>query len=510
MATHKHFLAKLAILLVVSIITVFLRLHSLGEPLERDLTTYAYVAHHILAGEKLYSYLWDHKPPAIYWVYMLAELIWGYDSSAMVYLGIFTTIISLFFLFFFLKRIAGINVALVGSTFWALASNSVLLQANQNNVEVFLNTFTLASLWSFSKYCEGKKRYLFLSGLFLSIASLFKIIAIFPLAAIWLYLILPFPNNDIRKWLKESVNKFTIIFLPFVVTWLGIFLYFAFLRRLGDFWAIVVTFNRLYSGNLWLNVWNYFVNPQLFFHPSLKDIWILVILSSVWFFVSRGKYGPLQRSFFMLLLFGLWVEVASPGKYFPHYYQLLIPPCAILSSLFFSDFAEFLKARNKIIRIGSITFLFLFSLGYLSYYQISYLKMTPIEISQLKYGPVFVKAYDVAKYIQTMVEPCDNIYEWGSETGIYYYTKTRSASGMFYISPLSWTPSRERNRYASKVFEEVTSSPPAIFIWNDDYGKLEESMFSRFIKTKYTFVKDYKGYAIYEYKLRKVRGDGDC
>ena len=46
-----------------------------NEPLERDLTTYAVIAHEMLEGKALYSELWDHKPPAIHVTYAAAELI---------------------------------------------------------------------------------------------------------------------------------------------------------------------------------------------------------------------------------------------------------------------------------------------------------------------------------------------------------------------------------------------------------------------------------------------------
>jgi len=43
----------------------FARLHTYGEPLERDLTTYAVIGHDMLGGKTLYTDLWDDNPPAI-------------------------------------------------------------------------------------------------------------------------------------------------------------------------------------------------------------------------------------------------------------------------------------------------------------------------------------------------------------------------------------------------------------------------------------------------------------
>src|SRR6266404_10002176 len=66
----------------------FARLHTYGEPLERDLTTYAVIAHEMLNGKTLYTDLWDHKPPAIYVTYAAAELIAGYGRDSIFLLNI--------------------------------------------------------------------------------------------------------------------------------------------------------------------------------------------------------------------------------------------------------------------------------------------------------------------------------------------------------------------------------------------------------------------------------------
>ncbi|MEE9614198.1 MAG: hypothetical protein V3W31_04490, partial [Thermodesulfobacteriota bacterium] len=177
-----------AIFLAIAVITVLLRLHSVDEPFERDLTTYSYTAHRLLAGDNLYTDVWDHKPPGIYGTYMLAETLWGYEPETVVYLGITFTLVSLLFLFLFLKEIAGPLTALAGCSFWALASNSIMLHGNLPNTELFINSFTMVALWSFARSRGENNGYLFLSGLSLVVASTFKTLVLFPFAAFCLYL----------------------------------------------------------------------------------------------------------------------------------------------------------------------------------------------------------------------------------------------------------------------------------------------------------------------------------
>jgi hypothetical protein len=342
------------------------------------------------------------------------------------------------------------------------------------------------------------------------VASVLKTIVIFPFAALCIYLILPIPKTDVRGWLRKNLSKLAVFLLPGFLVWSGVFTYFGLLGRFGDFREAVFDYNRYYSGNILLNVWKFFAKPNLLFNQSLKEIWILVVLSIAWVPFSRREYGPLRRSFFIFLLFGIWAEVASPGKYFPHYYQLLIPILCIMSSLFFSDFAENLKSKKTTaITTGTFIVIFLSSLGFLSYYQAAYLKMTPEEISTTKYGPVFVRSYELARYVKSKTSPCDTIYEWGAEIGIYYYSQRKSASGIYYIYPLLCGSSEERFNKRKRLYESVTTSPPAIFIWNGRYGKLEVNMFSGFINEQYNNIGKYKEYTIYEYKHRKKDRDKD-
>jgi len=104
-------------LILLSGWVVMVKWHGLEEPLERDLTTYAYIAHSLIDGNELYTELWDHKPPGVFLLYMLAEMVGGYDQHSIVALGIVFTILAGIFLYLFLVRIADASTALLGTAF---------------------------------------------------------------------------------------------------------------------------------------------------------------------------------------------------------------------------------------------------------------------------------------------------------------------------------------------------------------------------------------------------------
>ncbi|MEE9614462.1 MAG: glycosyltransferase family 39 protein [Thermodesulfobacteriota bacterium] len=500
----------------IAVITVFLRLHSLGEPLEHDLAIYGYFAHYMLGGELLYTELWDHKPPGIFLAYMAAELLWGYDASAITYTGIVFTVISLAFLFLFLKEIAGVNTALLGSAIWALASNALSLEANQPNAELFLNAFTLMALWSLAKHREGEWRFLFLCGAFFAVASTFKTVAIFPFAAVCLYLVLQVSKTGPpppRARLKEGAGKLAVILLPCVLVWAGVFSYFALAGRFGDFWGAVFEYNRGYAGNIALNVWNYFTDPRLLFHLAQKDIWPLPLLSLVWVFVGRKEYGPLRRSFFILFLAGCMVAVASPGKYFYHYYQLLLPPFVVMSALFFRDMVEHIQAKkNARLAMALSSIIVLYTSGHLFYSQGTYLRMTPTEISAKKYGPKPALAYEVGSFIKGVSSPCDTVFEWGTGAGIYYYSQRKSAVNTTSLYALfeGRVPKKGDPRL-KRLYADVTAAPPAVFVWDGSSGELRGSVFEEFISERYDRIGEYPPFFVYERRHGESSGgDGGC
>src|ERR1700737_4638261 len=102
---------------------VFTRLHTYREPLERDITTYAVIAHEMLSGKALYRDLWDHKPPTIHVTYAAAELVAGYGRDSIFLLNVVAAIATL--LACYLAGSAsgrGPVSGLVAAALWALAS----------------------------------------------------------------------------------------------------------------------------------------------------------------------------------------------------------------------------------------------------------------------------------------------------------------------------------------------------------------------------------------------------
>ena len=499
---------KIVLLLPILLVNVYLSLCAMGEVLPIDLTTYGYMAHEMIAGERLYSHLWDHKPPGVYLLFLVSELVWGYGPVGVVYLGVIFNALSLVFLFLFLRRIAGIKAGLMGAAFWSLSSNSVYLEANLPNVELFINTFTILSLWAFAIYYDNAERRwpLLLSGLALGAASVFKMVAVFPFFALMLYTALYRPPGDLSGSRGGSAaRRLLSLLIPCAVVWSAIFIYFAAFSDFAAFFDTVFLYNTRYSGGIFANLLKFFLTPSLLFHLALKEVLVLVTFSFAWVCFSRKCYGPLSRPLLVFFLVAIIVEIASPGKYYFHYYQLLLPMICILPALFISDLAGFVERRggSSSVKTVVVAVIVASTIAVLSYYQWGYIARGPEGNSIKKYETEYLEVREVAEYIKSITEPCERVYSWGEETGIYYYSQRSAPSGIFFIYALFFESPEEREAKLSRLYRDLSEREPSIFVLEGRWAAKMNRPIRGLLKERYRYLRSYGDYTLYVLKDRE-------
>src|SRR5438105_14544310 len=143
---------SVVVLLALCALIFCSRLHTYHEPLQRDLTTYAVIAHEMLAGKSLYQDLWDHKPPAIHVTYAAAELIAGYGRNSIFLMNVAAAMATLMACYFAgSARGRGPLAGIVAATLWTLASGDLAIEGNQPNTEVFLNVLLTTAFAIFAR-----------------------------------------------------------------------------------------------------------------------------------------------------------------------------------------------------------------------------------------------------------------------------------------------------------------------------------------------------------------------
>lgn len=423
-----------AALLGLCALIFFLRLHTYDEPLERDLTTYAVIAHEMLNGKTLYTDLWDHKPPAIYVTYAAAELIAGYGRDSIFLMNVSAGFATLLACYFAGSAAGGGRLGgLMAATLWALASGDLAIEGNQPNTEVFLNAVLT---WGFAILMRAEKpnlsfRAAVLTGLFFAIASLYKHVAVVE-AALLALAYFAWPTAGSRKQALVSV---AIIAGIGAVAWGLVFSYFAAQGRGNAFTEAVFTYNGYYSGSIWQNVGHILSWPRV----SADVVAALLPLAILSFgaTILGLIFGP-RRPWIFLLAFAVATHIAVllPGRFFPHYYQLWLPPLAIGAGWSITLLKRVLPvafSRLAYIVAGATCSILLML-------QLPYYSLSAELWSIKKYGKIFVETERAARQIDHLLPPGATFYEWGNESGFYFSSRHRPSSGVFLAEPMLGGP----------------------------------------------------------------------
>ena len=329
---HRVFLALACVLLI-------LRVPSLVQPMGADQGLYAYIGERILAGELPYRDAWDHKPPAIHYVYAGLRAVWPHDSvvpaadflaavavaGLLVALGSALTapatgwIAALLFLFLSdpsFQRLAGVAVRAQCETFMAaLVTGAFLMLA-----------------WSRT----GHSR-VFEAGVLFGTAAAFKynaaLYAAAGLFALW-------------NWNRLTWREFLWMVAGSALVPTGMLLIFLMTGTVGDLYDATITYNLQYSGETYEGL-GHFVRYLLTFpvqHARVNALWLLGGAGCAVLLVL----GLRDRA---LLMAPAWVAAAclviavNGSRGLPQYFVQALPALALAAAWAWTAAVPGLKTR---------------------------------------------------------------------------------------------------------------------------------------------------------------------
>lgn len=389
-------------------------------PLEMDSATYSIIAEGILNGGRLYSDYWDIKPPPIFMLYALAQLVAGTGGAHILFLSITASLATLLGIFTAARQgPGGDKTGLYAALLWTIVSADRIMQGNYPNTEIFINALlvwaTALTLTLLTQAQTPKK--LFLIGVLFALASLFKHVCAIPAAFISLaYLYL--------KW-KEGLTKQGLQFVFFigatgVLAWALMFSYFYYNQRLPEAWDALVTFNRGYAGNMTANILS-LLNPLTAFPPNIFRFNLILVLTSClgisW--IYREKISR-RTWIFLAYLTGSGIAVALPGKFHAHYYLLWIPALCIGSTW----------AIERVIsskRALKFHLVYLLMCCILLSYQATQIHMPVYKVPEI--GPRIAYNYLLAPIIRENLGKDEYFLQWGHNPELYFYTSLAPPTG---------------------------------------------------------------------------------
>lgn len=468
-ATRKAKGSLVAVLLGLAAAMILVeRCATYDEPLERDITTYAVIGSELLKGRALYSDLWDHKPPAIHITFALAEAVAGEGPVAVLLLNLLAALATLLGLYKAGKALGGTAAGLWAALIWAVVCGDLTLQANQPNVEVFLNAF---QAWVFALWLEPTKkgpetRRWVLIGMLSAIASLYKpfaVVEVLMLSAASLAL-----NLKVAAARKKILRQAALILACVLAAWMATGGWFALQGRWSDFKDAVFTYNLYYGEHPGTSFFGHLRNigGQALGPGALSGLLLLFGLLYLWRLSLRKKNGG-QGPFRLWLAFTLTAlyEITVPGHYFPHYFQLLTPPLVLGGAWGITQWAE--RAAKKKRRWRWVPGALLMAL--LVFHEAPFYALSPEEWANQKYtdGPLFLKSYELGRVLDEGLKPGESFYEWGNESGLYFASHRSPPSGVFYSYPLMDNPLAVQ--LSQRVVADLEREKPEVIVLNMTY-----------------------------------------
>jgi 4-amino-4-deoxy-L-arabinose transferase-like glycosyltransferase len=457
---------RAAAVIVLILVVAAGRLFTFGEAYERDITAYAVISEEMLHGKSLYTDVWDHKPPAIHLSYAAVQAVFGATPLAIWVLGWSVAALTLVGCYRAARQAGGYTAGLAAAAFWALINADLLLQANQPNTEVFMNA---CLVWGFVAFTDPRGGMLRAgaSGALFFLASLYKpVVAVVAVAVVGAHLLLalrrePTPQDPGERepgGVTPGVVRAAVAAGVAGTLWAAVCAFYLLRGTWAPFVEATVAYNRDYAGSVTSNL---LASLDPGSHPLWATVPYLFLAGILGVLLLGLVAGRESRRWALRLLAyfgGAWVAVVMPGRLYPHYYQLLLPPLAIA----FGWLAARAIERRSAALAAALS-VGLFGIVAARTYQM----MVPArEVPIFKYGAhgvESIEAQQMGPWIAAHVPASAVLYHWGAEPGVYFWSARRSPVPFTYNLPLVDSSERAR-RYTADTLATLQQHPPDVIV----------------------------------------------
>lgn len=445
-------------LLLAAAVCVAGRLHTMEEPLDIDIATYAVVAREALAGRELYSDLWDHKPPGLHLAFALAQLVAGPHELSVLLVGCATALLTLLAVVRVLSDALGSRpAALWGGLLWSALSLNLPLGANQPNAEALLNPCVAWGLWAALRLARADARWghALLFGGCAAAASLVKHVGVLPFVTMAAALSVLSRGDGPR--FRRTLGRLAAGLALVPLAWAAVLGWFAADGRFSDAWDALIVYNAWYAG---AGDGGLVALDLAFLLPPL-----LSILPSTVTLLVRGEArgaGSAPHAVFLAAVAGTALAVDLPGRWVPHYLQLWLPLLSVALGLAVAELSRALPAPR---RIRAHVLAAVVVLPVAASHAAPF-RLPPFEWSRVKWarlGARFDLAYLAGAYADGLLAPGETFYMYGNETQLYFVSGRRPPSGVLYALPLA-PGSPLRDGLLDRLRRQLAADPPELVV----------------------------------------------
>lgn len=300
-----------------------------------DINLYFNVGKAMFNGKVLYTEVFDHKGPFIFFIYGIGYLISNTSFFGMFLIEAACWTLMIFTAYFtarlYLDKIYAFIVALVFPVL--LLSHT----SEGGSAEEFIVIFQVISLYLFIRYFKEenssvhKPIYMMIHGLMCIMVMLIKINLVifwfFPLLAIFINLILKKEYKNLVHNIFAFLLGVTIVAFPFLI-------YFFANKALSEFWNIYINLNRSYAkiGSPMEVLEGFFIRFYLRLRFETFEF-LIILLGAVYFPIKylRNKLGAVSIILsFVALYMAIFITPGYVYYYSIPFYVFALPGCVVL------------------------------------------------------------------------------------------------------------------------------------------------------------------------------------
>ena len=435
------------VLAVVIAVVVFIRIHFLAIPLERDEGEYAYAGQLMLQGIPPYRLAYNMKFPGVYAAYALIMWIFGQTSVGIHFGLLIVNIANIVIVFLIARRLTGLIAGIAAAASYAILSASSSVFGLASHATHFVMLPTLLGTLVLLKPVLTRKMA-FVSGILFGVGLLMKQPAIFFIC--FGVTLLLFRDWRARLTSRQTLLRSALFIVASLLPLAGTVFWLWRAGVLAKFWFWTVLYARQYAAVIPISQ-----APRLFFKqiaPAIGfgswPLWALAALGAGASFLDK----PMRSAAFFILTFIAFSGLAlSSGFLFrKHYFIFVLPAICLLVGVATASASNFCSRLARPLSFLPLAIFVVCSRVALSG-QLPLLSQRPSHVLRMIYGPnPFSEAVRVAEYLREHTTPTDTIAILGSEPEIYFYAHRHSATGYIYTYGLM-----ESQRYAVRMQREM-------------------------------------------------------
>lgn len=261
-----------------------------------DINVYFNIGKSIFSGMTLYSEIFDHKGPLIFFIYGLGALVSGSSFIGVFVLQLLSWLTAATAAFYtarlYISKLPAFIIALL------LPFSFLTYMYTGGSAEEMILLFSVVSMYLFIKHFKDGKtqhppRYMFVHGVLSCMALLIKINLVlfwfFPLLAIFIGLLI---NREYKNFLQNSaayISGVSLILAP-------VLLYFICNGALSEAYHVYIELNKQYSSTddyayLLTNGLN-----KLYKAYRSELVWYIIITTGIFYFPAKWIKGRLNQA----------------------------------------------------------------------------------------------------------------------------------------------------------------------------------------------------------------------